>query len=149
MLPNSLSSGVFELMASPGSTLRLPGPASGMRAILTNFERALVAPRSLPTSRAGTSANVPAIAGAAATVPIPADAKRNRPRRESSGAVFPDMRDPPLQANFVTYEDALRRLVPDHAAAPDFASFAQPAACRERTTSWQRISGRGWIAIPA
>src|SRR5262245_14526562 len=86
MLPKSLSIGVFELIASLGSTLRLPGPASGMREILTYFDRSLCPPRSAPTSRGGTSARVSAAARSATMLPArPVDAAmkflRDRPLR--------------------------------------------------------------------
>ena len=41
MTPTSLFSGVLELIASLGSTLRTPGPASGIRLIWTYFDRSL------------------------------------------------------------------------------------------------------------
>jgi len=73
--PTSLSSGAFELIALLGSTLRCPGPASGIRLISTYFDRSLCPLRSAPTSRGGTSASVSAAARAVTTVPaMPADA---------------------------------------------------------------------------
>ena len=53
MPPTSFCNGAFELMASAGSTFRLPGPDSGIRPICTYFERALNAPKSAPGSRCG------------------------------------------------------------------------------------------------
>jgi hypothetical protein len=52
----------LELIASLGSTLRLPRPVSGMRPIFTYLERSLWPPRSPPISRAGTSASESAAA---------------------------------------------------------------------------------------
>src|SRR5262245_51581206 len=83
MLPNSLSSGAFELIASLGSTWRWPGPASGIRAILTYFDRSLCPPRSAPGSRGGTSARVSAAASLAMMLParlVEAAIKRLRDR---------------------------------------------------------------------
>src|SRR5258708_5896805 len=73
-------------MASPGSTLRFPGPASGIRLIWTYFDRSLCPPRSAPGSRGGTSASVSAAARPATTVPaMPVDAAvRNRLRDTAS-----------------------------------------------------------------
>src|SRR6516165_10466713 len=83
MLPTSLSSGALELIASPGSTLRFPGPASGIRPSLTNFERSLCAPRSAPGSRGGTSASVSAATGPATTAPArPVDDVMMKRRRD-------------------------------------------------------------------
>src|SRR6266436_9259815 len=85
MMPTSLSSGVFELIARLGSTLRLPGVASGMRLSCSYFDRSLRAPRGAPTSRAGTSASESATARpAAAVAPIPAEVVRNLLRETDS-----------------------------------------------------------------
>jgi hypothetical protein len=58
-----------------GSTLRSPGPASGIRLIWTYFDRSLRPLRGAPASRGGTSASVSAAARPVTTVPaMPADA---------------------------------------------------------------------------
>src|SRR5260370_15979283 len=86
MVPTSLPSGAFELIASLGSTLRFPGPASGSIARSTNFDRSPCPERSAPTSRGGTSASVSATARPVTTVPAtPADATvRNFLREKAS-----------------------------------------------------------------
>src|SRR5258708_2122288 len=57
MIPTSLLSGVLELIALLGSTLRSPGAASGMRLSWTYCDRSLCPPKSAPGARAGTSAS--------------------------------------------------------------------------------------------
>src|SRR5882724_4544117 len=59
MAATSLFSGVLELIASLGSTLRTPRPASGIRLIWTYCDRSLCPPKGAPGARAGTSAGCP------------------------------------------------------------------------------------------